>query len=167
MPVADTTALRATRKRSVSASGPAPEAAAPGAGPCACAVDRSIAPCRVVALEGLDPALSGAHAHDRVDRGDPDLAVTDASGLAGLDDHLDDVIHVGVIQENLEPNLGDQVDGVLRASVDLGVALLPAVAAGLADGHAMDPEGLQSRPHVVQLERLDNCGDELHAFTFP
>src|SRR5690606_38408072 len=48
------------------------------------------------------------------------------------------------------------------AAVDLGVALLAAVAAGLADGHALDPEGLQGLLDLVQLERLDDGRDELH-----
>ena len=60
------------------------------------------------------------------------------------------------------PHLRHQVDGVLRAPVDLGVALLPAVAAGLGHGDAVHAERLQRALHVVELERLDDCGDELH-----
>ena len=48
---------------------------------------------------------------------------------AALDDHVDDVVDVVVVDHDLEPDLRDQVDVVLRAAVDLGVALLPAVAA--------------------------------------
>ena len=60
-------------------------------------------------------------------------------------------------------HLRHEVDGVLGAAVDLAVAALPAVAAGLADRHARDPEGLQGLLDLVELVRLDDRGDELHA----
>src|SRR5207248_1675395 len=69
--------------------------------------------------------------------------------------------------DDVQPHLGDEVDGVLRASVDLGVALLTAVAADLADGQALHTEGLQRLLDVVELERLDHRGDQLHPCTAP
>ena len=42
------------------------------------------------------------------------------------------------------------------------MALLPAVAAHFADGHAVDADGLQRFLHFFQLERLDDCFDFLH-----
>src|SRR5674536_388613 len=49
---------------------------------------------------------------------------------------------------------------------DSGVAALPAVALHLRDGHPLHPEFLQGDLHVVELERLDDRGDEFHASTF-
>ena len=60
-----------------------------------------------------------------------------------------------VLDEHLDPHLGHEVDGVLGAPVDLGVAPLPAVAAGLGDRQALDAEGLQRRLDLVELVRLD------------
>ena len=67
--------------------------------------------------------------------------------------------------EDLEAHLRHQVDGVLRAPVDLGVAPLAAEAAGLADGHALDAERLQRALHLVEHVGLDDRGHELHALT--
>ena len=66
------------------------------------------------------------------------------------------------VDEHLEACLGHGVDGVLRAAVDLAVAALSAEAARLAHGHAGDVEGLEGGADVVDLERLDDGGDELH-----
>ena len=60
---------------------------------------------------------------------------------------------------------GHQRDVVLRAAVDLGVALLPAVAADLAHRHPGDAEGLEGLADLFPLVRLDHRGHELHAFT--
>ncbi len=97
------------------------------------------------------------------DRDAPDLAVADPAGLGGLEDDVDDVLAVDVVDQHLQPDLRDEVHGVLRAAVDLAVAALPAVAAGLAHRHARDPEGLQGLLDLVQLVRLDDRGDEFHA----
>ena len=37
-------------------------------------------------------------------------------------------VDLGVVHQNLEPHLDDEIDAVLLAAVDLDVALLPAVA---------------------------------------
>src|SRR5690606_15792914 len=149
-------AARAARAGSVP-SGPVPAGRGPGRG----SPGRGAA--RVTGrLEGFRPGLAGADADDGVDGHGPDLAVADLVGAGGLDDHVDDVVGVLGVDEDLDPQLGHQVDLVLGAAVDLGVALLAAVAAGLADGHALDPEGLQGLLDLVQLERLDDGRDELH-----
>src|SRR4029079_7579112 len=100
---------------------------------------------------------------DGVDRADPDLAVADPAGLRGLHDDADDVVRVVVTDHDLDPDLRHQGDVVLRAPVHLGVALLAAVAADLADGHAGHAEGLERLPDVLPLVRLDHRGHELHA----
>src|SRR4051812_10402931 len=113
---------------------------------------------RLVLVAGADP-------DDAVDRGDPHLAVADATGLRGLDHDPGHVLDVRVVDEDLDADLRHQRDVVLRPPVDLGVALLPAVAADLADGHAGHPEGLQGGTDLFPLVRLDHRGHELHALT--
>ena len=126
------------------------------------ATDRLI--CRA-ALQGVRAVLAGADPHDVLDRDGPHLAVADAAGLGALGD---DVHHGGgvvVLDEDLDAHLGDHVHRVLRTAVDLGVPTLAAVAAGLGDRQAVDAVGLQGALDVLELERLDDRGDELHAFT--
>src|SRR6266545_936488 len=125
-------------------------------------VESSIA----VRSEGIRPPLPGSDPNHGVHGDGPDLAVADTTGLGGLDDDVHHVLGVLVVDQHLDPDLGYQVHGVLGAPVDLGVALLPAVTAGLGDRHPLDPEGLQGRLHVIELEGLDDPSDELHACTF-
>ena len=79
-----------------------------------------------------------------------------------LGDGTDDLIDGLVGDDDLEPHLGDEVDLVLGTAVHLGVAALAAEAADLADGDARDADGLEGGLDVVELERLDDGGDELH-----
>ena len=51
---------------------------------------------------------------------------------------------------------------VLGAAVGLTVAALAAEALDLGDGHALDADLGEGGLHVLQLEGLDNGGDELH-----
>src|SRR6185503_6301504 len=55
-------------------------------------------------------------------------------------------------------------DGVLRAAVELRVALLTAEPAHFGDGHPVHPELGQRLLDVVQLERLDHRLDLLHGW---
>ena len=68
----------------------------------------------------------------------------------------------GVVDDDLQLHLRHEVDLVLRAAVGLGVAALAAEAADLGDGEADDAGALEGVLHVVELERLDHSGDELH-----
>ena len=80
-----------------------------------------------MALQGFLTALARAHADHRLDGNGPDLAVTDLSGAGCPDDHVDDVVDVLVIDQDLQANLRKQLHRVLRAPVDLGVTTLAAV----------------------------------------
>jgi hypothetical protein len=42
------------------------------------------------------------------------------------------------------------------------VTLLAAVTFDLGDGHALKADVGQIRPHLLQLEGLDDCSDKLH-----
>ena len=65
--------------------------------------DGAGSPCRgpgavvVQRLQGVGPALAGAHAHHGLDRGHPDLPVTDLAGAGGLGDRVDDLLRGGVV----------------------------------------------------------------------
>ena len=111
------------------------------------------------------PALPGPDTHDLVDRGDPHLAVTDLAGRGGLDDGVHDAGGVELADDDLDADLGHEVHLVLRTAVDLGVAALAAEALDLADREAGDADQLECVLDVVELERLDDRGDELHAPT--
>src|SRR5438105_15070037 len=52
-----------------------------------------------------------------LDRGGPDLAVTDLAGARCSDDRVDHVLYDVVAHHNLEAHLRHEVDGVLRPAV--------------------------------------------------
>src|SRR5262249_16347204 len=89
------------------------------------------------------------------------LPVTDLPGAGGVDDGLGKPDGVVVVGEHLDADLRHEVDAVLGAPVHLGVPPLAAEATGLGDGHAADPELGEGLLHLVELERLDQGGDEL------
>ena len=83
--------------------------------------------------QGFDAPLAGADADHLIDRSAPHLAVTDRAGLRCLGDDVDDVTGVGVVDEDFQLYLRDEGDGVLGATVDLGVPALTSVPLNLAD----------------------------------
>ena len=84
--------------------------------------------------------LAGADADDLLQVGDENLAVADLSGARGLLDGLDDALDHVVVHGGLELHLGQEVDHVLGAAVQLGVALLAAKALDFGDGDAPDAQ---------------------------
>src|SRR5262249_17900831 len=115
--------------------------------------------------ERVEATLTRTHPDHLVDRGDPDLAVADLAGTGGVDDRVDHLLHIDLGDEHVDADLGQELDGVLGTSVDLGVALLPAVPLDLADGHAGHAHRMQRFLHRVELMRLDHRRHKLHAQT--
>jgi hypothetical protein len=63
---------------------------------------------------------------------------------------------------HLDLDLGQKVDGVFAAAIELGVALLAAMAAGFENGHAFDARFEQGILDCVQLGGLENGFDLEH-----
>src|SRR5579859_2165439 len=115
--------------------------------------------------DGLDcvrPALAGADAHGGFDRKHEDLAVADAAGLRGVLDRLDHALGKRILDDDLELHLGQEVDDIFGAAIELGMALLAAEALGLGDGDARHTHLVQGFLHLVELERFDDRFDLLH-----
>ena len=67
----------------------------------------------------------------------------------------------------LDLHLGQEVDDVLGAAVQLGVALLAAEALDLGHRDALHADGRERLAHFVELERFDDGCDQLHGcFSF-
>src|SRR3954464_2141653 len=106
--------------------------------------------------------LAGADADDFFERHDEDLAVADLAGIGGLLDRLDHLLEHFVLDRGLDLDLRQEIDHVLRAAVELGMTLLPAEALHLGDGDPLHPDRRQRFADLVELERLDDCGNEFH-----
>src|SRR3712207_3726445 len=111
--------------------------------------------------------LAGADADRFLDARYKNLAIADAAGLGRLADRLDGAVVAVVREHDLELHLGQEVDHVLGAAVELGVALLAPEALGLDHGDALQPHLLQRLLHLVELERLDDGFDLLHCTPAP
>src|SRR5690606_23891931 len=109
--------------------------------------------------------LAGADAHHAIDSGDEDLAVADLARLGRLQHRIDDLVDERIADRNLDTGLRHEVDHVLGAAIQLGVAALATEALHFRDGHARHTDLGQRGAHVVELERLDNRGDQFHART--
>src|SRR3990172_7097371 len=105
------------------------------------------------------PPRARADPDDFLDVGDEDLPVADLPGAGGGQDPLDHRGDGVGGNGQIDLHLRDELDGIFRAPVDLGVPLLTAEALDLRDGHA----GLLERVfHLVELERLDDRLDLFH-----
>src|SRR6185295_4579406 len=89
-------------------------------------------------LDRVRPALAGADADGFLDVEDEDLAVADPPGGGGLADRFDRALDQVVVEHDFELHLGQEVDDVFGAAIELGMALLPTEALGLGDGDALD-----------------------------
>src|SRR5450756_593225 len=117
---------------------------------------------RPLPLESRVVCLAGADADDAPDVGDEDLSVADLAGLGGLQDRFDDLIDEVAAHSHFDAGLRDEVDDVLGASVQLGVATLPSESLHFSDGHAGHAYIGQRGTHVVELERFDDRCDQFH-----
>src|SRR5713226_4767994 len=113
-------------------------------------------------LQRVDAGFASADANRLLDGCDEDLAVADLAGARCLADHLDGVFDHGVVDHDLDLDLGQEAHRVLRTTIDLGLALLPAEAFDLAHRQALDAERGQGVPDFVQLERLEHRHDHFH-----
>src|SRR3569623_973178 len=117
---------------------------------------------RTTPLYRLWPLFARAEAHHAHDVGDEDLAVADLAGARGLRDGLDGALDLIVLHHRLDAHLGQKIHHIFGAAIELGVALLPAEALDLGDGHAGDADLRHRLAHVVQLEGHDAGIDLLH-----
>src|SRR5215207_4307777 len=77
-------------------------------------------------------------------------------------DRLDRLFDHLVLDDQLELYLGEKVDDVLGAAVELGMALLAAETLGLEHGNALEADLVEGVLHLIELEGLDDRFDLLH-----
>src|SRR5437016_2797994 len=112
--------------------------------------------------DGRLPCLARTDADRLVDRQHEDLAVADGARLRRARDRRDHLLDEVLRNHDLDLDLREEVDRVLRPAVQLRVALLAAEAANLGDGHADDADLGERLLHVIELERLDDGFHLLH-----
>ena len=125
-------------------------------------------PVAVGAQMASAPLFAGADADHLVHRGDPDLAVADLAGPGRRPRSVVDRPRPTSPSEHhhLHLHLRDEVDGVLRAAVGLGVTALAAEPHHGGHGEAGHLHGLQRLADEVHGEGLDDGGDEAEQVRF-
>src|SRR5712692_1439518 len=116
----------------------------------------------VVSLERFRAGFAGADADDLLQIDDEDLSVADLSRVGRFFDGFDRLIEHLVLDRGLDLHFRQEIDHVFRATIQLGVTFLPAETLDFGDGDALHADGGQGFPHLVKLERLDDCGNEFH-----
>src|SRR5699024_9651072 len=106
--------------------------------------------------------LSGTNSNHLLQRRDEKLAVADLAGARRCLNPLGDALEQRLGDGHLDLELGQKIRHVLGAAIQLGMPLLPAEALDLGHRHALDPDVGKRLAHVVELERLDDGGDEFH-----
>src|SRR5258707_10504911 len=100
-------------------------------------------------LKRVDAGLASADADRLLDGRDEDLAVADLAGARRPADRLDRTLDHGIVDHDLDLDLGQEAHRVLRTAIDFGLTLLPAEALHFAHRQALDAERRQRVPHLV------------------
>src|SRR3546814_21019470 len=83
--------------------------------------------------------------------------------LCGGGDRLHNAFGHRILDDDFELHLGQEVDDIFGAAIEFGVTLLPPETLGLGDGDPADTDFVQRFLHFVELERLDDRLNLLHA----
>src|SRR5262249_24260409 len=87
--------------------------------------------------------FAGADADGAIEVVDKDFPVADLAGLGRRADRRDRLFFQLVGDRDFDLELGQEIHGVFGAAINFGVALLPAEAFDLGDGHAVHADQVQ------------------------
>jgi len=118
--------------------------------------------CKVPRLERVRVDFAGPDAQRMINRGDKDFAVADLPSLGRAAMASMTGSAWGSSTAISDSDLRQQIHRVFGAAIDLGVALLAAVAFGFDNSHALQADAPERFAHVVELEWLDDGDDQLH-----
>ena len=95
-------------------------------------------------------------------RQDENFAIADLAGFGGTHDHGHGLLHHIVGEDDFDFYLGEKINGVFAATINLRMPLLTSEAFHLGHGHSFDPKLGQSLLHFLEFERLDNGFELFH-----
>jgi hypothetical protein len=112
--------------------------------------------------QGVGIGLAGADAPSVIDAEDKDFAIANLPGPGRACDRLDDFAGLTFLCRDLNAEFWQEGHFVLVATIDFGVASMPAVTLDLGHGHAMHANCRERILNVLEFERFDDRNDELH-----
>jgi hypothetical protein len=114
-------------------------------------------------LKGFLAGFAGADAHHLLQVADENLAVADLAGACSAFNGFDHAVDQVIVHGGLDLHLGQKVDHILGAAVQLGMALLAAEALDLGDRDALHPDVREGFAHFVELEGFDDGCHHFHS----
>jgi len=93
--------------------------------------------------------------------GNKNLAIADAAGMRGLLDRFHRPFYLTVFHDNLDLHLGEEVDHVFRAAIQLGMAFLSAKTLGFGDSDSLNADFVKAFLDLIKLEGFDDRFDLL------
>ena len=111
--------------------------------------------------------FAGPDAEDVAHVADKDLAVAELAGFGRFLDHLGDVVHLVIADQDVELQLGLKLGLVLNAPIMLDVALLPPEPAHLGHGHPVHVHAFQGFPDFLQLMGSNDAFQFFHLRPLP
>src|SRR4029077_15238820 len=127
---------------------------------------RSPPPTRAIFSERVAVGFAGANAQGVVDRGDEYLTVANLASLGGAADRLDNLVNVLFGDGDLDADFWQEVHRIFGAAIDFGMALLAPITLHFSNRHSVNANREKGVAHFVELERLDDGGDQFHGITF-
>src|SRR5580693_5685560 len=116
-----------------------------------------------VLLDGARVALARPNAHDLLEIKYKNLPVPNLAGFRRFHDRFDHQFNEPIIHRDLDFCLRHKLNHILGAAINLGVSPLPAETPHLGDCQPANPDIADRSSYLVELERFDDRGDELHA----
>eukprot|EP00873_Tetraselmis_striata_P030531 jgi/Tetstr1/450795/TSEL_037831.t1 len=107
-------------------------------------------------LEGFVSAFARADSNGLFDRRNENLAVANTTGLRRVADRLDRLVGKLVWDNDLDFDLGQEINDVFGASVEFGMALLTPETLGLRHRDALQPNFLKGLFDLIELEGFDD-----------
>src|SRR5690606_12446587 len=94
------------------------------------------------------------------------LAVADLARARGVFNGFHGAVDQIVGQRDLDLYLGQEVDDILGAAIELGMPLLAAETLDFGNRDPLHADPGEGLANLVKLEGLDDCSDELHGVLF-
>src|SRR5580692_11856817 len=93
--------------------------------------------------DGVDAGFPSSDPDGFFDVRDEDFAVADPPGLGGATDRLNGFFNHVIAEHNLDLHLGEKIDNIFSAAIELGVPFLAPKSLGLGDCNSLKTNFLE------------------------
>src|ERR1700723_1656233 len=113
---------------------------------------------------GVRSGFTGPHPQRLFQFEYPHFSIPGIAGPGDIANRLHHLLRDRIVYRQLHFGLGQEIDARLSSSIDLRVPTLAAIPMHFGYRDALNADVRNRLPDIVQLERLNDGGDQLHAF---